>query len=155
MVKILESSIELLKANEIRFYTTGGVDDSTIDEAENSLGYTLPSDFRDVQKEYGAMSFLNVELYGVLCPSRNSVPDGLWYTLENRAYNLPGNIFLLGSGEYVAPGLILDGNQKGSVVDVSMSTYPLGLELQLISDSFLTYFVNRVEAAVAEKTRLM
>jgi hypothetical protein len=59
--------------------------EETVEQAEKALGYQLPATYRRFVSEFGAGSFGSIEIYGVISNRRaSSVPDGIWYTLDER-----------------------------------------------------------------------
>lgn len=88
---------KILEAYQQHTYCYGGISDKYIEEAENILGMRLPQEYIEFLKQYGALEFGSVEIYGLMEPAIAGIPDMIWTTSALRKkYGLPISYAVIG-----------------------------------------------------------
>ena len=86
------------RPGECRVY--GARSDAVVSRAEQLLGATLPDDYRNFVRDFGAVDFFGFEIYGVLGdqPEQESnIPSCLWATKSERRHGLPSEFIVIGT----------------------------------------------------------
>lgn len=96
--------------------STGGATPDAISQAEKKLGFSFANDFKEYAKEYGAISALGMELFGV---SQHARLDAASVTLEERGMreDFPADMYVI---ENVGmEGVLILQNEKGEVFEIA------------------------------------
>lgn len=94
----------------------GGATAEEISQAQKKLGVNFATDFKEYVKEHGAISALNMELFGV---SKHARLDTASITLEERAMreDFPADMYVI---ENVGmEGVLILQNEKGEVFEIA------------------------------------
>jgi hypothetical protein len=97
-MKDFEEALRLIAENEDQADFVGPRDAALVDKAERTLGIKFPPSYRRFLLELGAGNFGAFEIYGVIDEDwdESSVPDGIWYTLNERAESdLPQHLLII------------------------------------------------------------
>jgi len=97
-MKDFEEALRLIAENEDQADFVGPRDAALVDKAERTLGIEFPPSYRRFLLELGAGNFGAFEIYGVIDEDwdESSVPDGIWYTLNERAESdLPRHLLII------------------------------------------------------------
>lgn len=90
---------ELIKNNpeDCRVYGVFSLD--TVQKLENDLGVSLPQDYQAFLKDYGAIDFFGIEIYGLTqidYLKDTSIPSTFWMTESERKQGLPSKYVVIG-----------------------------------------------------------
>lgn len=99
-MKDLEEALRLIEENEELADFVGPRDAALVDKAERTLGVRFPPSYRRFLLELGAGNFGAFEVYGVIDEDwdESSVPDGIWYTMnERQESDLPDHLLVIAS----------------------------------------------------------
>ena len=111
-------------------YTAEGCSDAQIWEAETTLGISLPIEFKEYAKEFGAFGFGGIQWTGLNVSKHLNTVD---LTLAEREINpqFSNDLFVL---ENIGnENLIIASDAKGNVYEIS------GCAKKLVSDSLMEY----------------
>jgi hypothetical protein len=139
----------IINTNPSRSRFVGSRPESLVEKAEQALGVRFSQTYRAFLLEFGAGSFGSAEFFGVIDEDWNesSIPDGVWYTLNERAENnLPSNLVVIGdtgTGEFFVLDLI---HPEGPVFVVDPSD-PIGTR-EAVAPDFGTFLLERVREVV-------
>jgi hypothetical protein len=72
--------------------------DAIVSAAEEALGIVFPSEYREFLLRLGAGGFKSFEVYGIVNAGLDArgVPNGIWFTLDQRRHGLPANFVVVG-----------------------------------------------------------
>ncbi|MEM1184313.1 MAG: SMI1/KNR4 family protein [Planctomycetota bacterium] len=138
-----DAAIELIDDSQELSDFAGPRDESLISAAETALGVQYPEPYRWFLRSYGAGSFGSIEIMGVISRSweDSSVPDGVWYTLnERRESSLSTNFVVI--GEDGGGGLYLLNCEDGAVY-VTASDDP-----ERLAESFGAFLLEQVTSEI-------
>lgn len=81
---------KIIKTYQENVFCYGGVSEVCIRRAEDSLAIRLPEDYIEFLKRYGALEFGSLEIYGLVEPETEGIPNMVWITSVLREkYGLP------------------------------------------------------------------
>lgn len=149
-----EKAIELIEKNKELLFSAGGVTNDTILKAEERLGIKFPKDYVDFLTKFGALSFGGEEIYGITTQDfdNGSVPNAIWYTLQERKeVAIPNNFLVIydtGGGELFC--MNVDNNYPDNSPIVSFIP---GIDLSKqsydeIAEDFGSFLLDRVNQEI-------
>ena len=124
------NSISLDTVNQLRdFNCTGMPEERKVVAAEEALDLRFSTDYLEITKKYGAISFYGHHFTGISPFPGNNVVK---VTIEQRSYNpqVPKDFYVI--EEAHIDGIIVWQNSRGNV----FQTYPNGQPLLLSSDLY-------------------
>lgn len=141
-----EQAKRIINESKGRGIFVGPRPEALVKKAEVALGVRFPATYRQFLLDYGAGNFGSAEFYGVIDEDweDSSVPDGVWYTLKERAESSMPTEFVVvgdtGAGELY----VLDSAQdRGAVWIVDPGTSMTARE-QVAAD-FGAFLLDRVQ----------
>lgn len=145
-----EAAVELMSQHQEWCDFEGKRDERLVQAAERALGLAFPPTYRRFLLEFGAGSFGSAEFYGVIRDDfeRSSVPDAVWFTLnERRRGKLPPDLIGVGGDDEALFFVEAAGpsREEGRVIGIS-GGYPLDEQPQgVIAGDFGEYFLRKVQ----------
>ncbi len=87
-----------IKDNPDEAMLVGPRSSELVNRAEERLGLRFPPAYRRFLLEFGAGGFAGIDLYGVVGTDfdNSSVPDAIWYTINERKDGLPNQFVVVG-----------------------------------------------------------
>lgn len=146
-----KKALKLIKENEGLLVKTKGAELEVIQLAEKKLGVKFPEVYKQFLKDFGYLNFEALQVYGIVnnkLIDKSSVPDGIWYTLDERLrYNFPNELLIIadfGIGELYCLDLS-SNNEYGKVI-----AYILGYDdneqiREVIADNFGEFLYKQIE----------
>lgn len=126
-----------------------GVTQAEILRAELALGLVFPESYKIFLEQCGAGSFGGFEIYGIIAGNfeGEGIPNGVWYTLEERKRGLPENLIALTSDGMGGIDCLQVGHDGSNSGVVSFRNGQIDCKL---TDDFGTYFFEHIEEEVED-----
>jgi hypothetical protein len=144
-----EQAKQIINANKGKGTFVGPRPEALVKKAEVALGVRFPATYRQFLLDYGAGNFGSAEFYGVIDDDweESSVPDGVWYTLNERAESsMPTELVVVGdtgAGELYVLDL---AEEPGRVCIVDPGTAMTARER--IAADFGAFLLDRVQRII-------
>jgi SUKH superfamily protein len=147
-MKDLVEALRLIEENENQADFAGPRDPALIDKAEKALGIKFPPSYRQFLLRLGAGNFGAFEIYGVIDDDweDSSVPDGIWYTLNEREESdLPRHLLIIAAaGDGPLYCLKLGKEKEPPVIFYSPGLEEEEQESELAADNFGAFLLEGV-----------
>jgi SUKH superfamily protein len=119
-MKEYEEAARLIAAHPELSSFAGRRPDALVGAAEERLAVRFPATYRRFVLEFGAGNFGGAEIYGVTGENfdSGSVPNGVWYTLTERAAGLPADLTVVYGDGMGNLGCIRCPNEPGNEAQV-------------------------------------
>lgn len=149
----LYKAFRLLESDEIsdHLYFVGERDESLVCKAEQALGLKFPEDYRQFLLSLGAGSIGSYEIYGITDDDFESskIPNGVWYTINNRRNGLPKDLILIGHSEVGSPCIrVLQDSEKSPIIAYYLGMPEEAQTYELLGNSFGDYFLENVQQEI-------
>lgn len=146
-------ALKILQKHQEHLSAFGPQNEEALVKAEIEIGYKLPSAYRRFVAEFGTISFMGEEVFGVTNAQseKSSIPNVVWATLnQRRTMGLPSiylPIYAIGDGNFIylkigdqsyAPLVSLFKDSNNSFVEIPESS------------SFEDWFLALLEQAVED-----
>lgn len=148
----LLQAFDLAEANSGDADFDGPKDEKLIRSAEQALGLSFPTTYREFLLRLGCGDIMGLEFYGVINGDfeNSSIPDAIWLTLDQRkSSSLPLNLVLIaetGEGGYYALDIQETSTEESEVVEWTPGT---GASLESVSSDYGAFFLERITSVVA------
>jgi antitoxin YobK len=141
-----ERARAIIDANKDKGTFAGPRPEDLVKKAESALGIRFPDAYRQFLLDYGAGNFGSAEFYGVIDDDweESSVPDGVWYTLNERVESgMPNELVVVGdtgTGDLYVLDLS-DGDGPVCIVDPGTAM----TARERVAPDFGTFLLDRVQ----------
>lgn len=156
MLKNFEEALEMIRNdNSRKVFFSGSKSDDLIDKAEVVIGFKFSPMFRRFIRELGAGSYGSTEFLGLIDDDfeESCVPDGIWYTLnERKSSELPNNLLVIyetGDGQLYCQDY---NNIENSEPKIVMYLPGLGNEEQtyeIVANNFDEFFIEKLNVELS------
>lgn len=153
MINNYDEALEFLrKDNSGKAFFSGSKSDDLITKAEDALSLKFSPMYKKFLYEFGAGSYASFEILGVIDDDfeESCVPDGIWYTLNEReSSNLPNHllvIFETGDGE-----LYCQDYSNIVALEPKIVVYSPGVDHQnyeVVANSFGDFLVEKLNTVI-------
>ena len=142
-------ALNIIERTPGRSRFAGARAESLITAAEERLGLKFPPIYQEFLLRLGAGNFGSREFYGVIDDDfdDSAIPDGIWYTLNERNDGLPPELVVVGAtgdgGLYC-----LDMGEAGEAPVVIYE--PPGSVRKRVADDFGAFFLEEVRSEASD-----
>ncbi len=149
-----KKALKLIKENEGLLVKTKGAELEVIQLAEKKLGVKFPEVYKQFLKDFGYLNFEALQVFGIVnneLIDESGVPDGIWYTLDERLrYNFPNELLIIadfGIGELYC--LDLSSNNEYGKVIAYIPGYDDNEQIrEVIADNFGEFLYKQIEEEI-------
>lgn len=127
------------------------ITEELVKQAEEKLGLSFPTLYKNFLLNYGAGNFGSEEIYGILKDDfeHSGIPDAVWFTLKQRKeINLPHNLIIIyhTGGEEM---FCLDVSKITESNESPIVTYAIGIDpeyqtYEIVAKDFGEFLLQRV-----------
>lgn len=156
MLKNYEDALEMIRNdNSGKAFFSGSKSDYLIDKAEDVLGFKFSPMFKKFISELGAGSYGSIEFLGIIDDDfeESCVPDGIWYTLnERKSSKLPNNLLVIyetGDGQLYCQDY---NNIENAEPKIVLYTPGVGIDEQtfeIVANNFGEFFTEKLNTEIS------